>query len=86
MKHRILNQLVSFSSQDLNNDPPEMLLQIATELDLTPEEIQIRSRKILKHLLHHYASFSVETIDRFNHRLIRTFARDLKLAQFRSEP
>src|SRR5690606_26509479 len=31
-------------------------------------------------LLHNYAAFNVETIDRFNHRLIRTFARDLKLA------
>src|SRR5690606_4242750 len=43
-------------------------------------EIQAQSKKILKNLLHNYAAFSVETIDRFNHRLIRTFARDLKLA------
>ena len=35
---------------------------------------------MLKHLLNHYALFHVETIDRFNHRLLRTFARDLKLS------
>src|SRR5690606_35866976 len=29
---------------------------------------------------HNYSYFDVETIDRFNHRLIRTFARDLKLS------
>src|SRR5690606_30789496 len=53
---------------------------ISEENEMTLEEIQNRSRKILKNLLHNYAAFSVETIDRFNHRLIRTFARDLKLA------
>lgn len=80
MKDRILDSLVSFSQPEAVNSPPEMLLQIAAELNLTSEEIQAKAKKILKHLLHHYASFSVETIDSFNHRLIRTFARDLKLA------
>ena len=42
--------------------------------------IQLKSKKILNHLLHNYSSFSLETIDSFNHRLIRTFARDLKLS------
>ncbi len=79
MKKRILENLVSFTSSEAANDPPEMLVQISKTLELSFEEIRLQSVKIVKHLLHHYASFSVETIDSFNHRLIRTFARDLRL-------
>ncbi|HET8736018.1 MAG TPA: 3'-5' exonuclease, partial [Pricia sp.] len=35
----------------------------------------------LKEILHNYAFFDISTIDRFTHRLIRTFAKDLKLPQ-----
>jgi ATP-dependent exoDNAse (exonuclease V) beta subunit len=79
MKKRILENLVSFTSPEVANNPPEMLVQIAETLELSFEEIRLQSIRIVKHLLHHYASFSVETIDSFNHRLIRTFARDLRL-------
>ena len=57
------------------------MLKISEESGLSIEEIHLRSKNILQHLLHNYAAFSVETIDKFNHRLIRTFARDLKLVQ-----
>lgn len=80
MKQRIISNLVSFSRKDSLENPPQMAVLIAAETDLTLSEIQIQSKKIVKHLLHHYSQFSVETIDHFNHRLIRTFARDLKLS------
>tara|TARA_R110002124_G_scaffold17532_3_gene73281 strand:+ start:144665 stop:147814 length:3150 start_codon:yes stop_codon:yes gene_type:complete len=79
MKERIIKNLVEFSSKNAIDNPSEMLLQLSAELGLSVSEINRQSQKILKHLLHHYASFSVETIDRFNHQLIRTFARDLKI-------
>jgi ATP-dependent exoDNAse (exonuclease V) beta subunit len=81
MKKRILENLVSFTSTEVTRNPPEMLVQIAETIELSFEEIRLQSVKIVKHLLHHYASFSVETIDSFNHRLIRTFARDLRLTE-----
>jgi len=80
MKSRILESLVSFTNKKVIEVPSDMLLQLAEETQITPTEIHLRSKKIVKHLLHHYAGFSVETIDRFNHTLIRTFARDLALA------
>lgn len=80
MKHRILENLILFSKEEAITNPPPMLLDLSEELNLSVLEIQQHSKKIVKHLLHHYASFSVETIDSFNHRLIRTFARDLKLS------
>ena len=80
MKQRIVEMLIKFSEANSAAEPETMMLKIAEENKMALEEIQSRSRKILKSLLHNYAAFSVETIDSFNHRLIRTFARDLKLA------
>ncbi|WP_432412378.1 UvrD-helicase domain-containing protein [Rasiella sp. SM2506] len=79
MKERIIETLVQFSNTATTNEPPVMLSQIAEETHMDIAVLQQKSKKILSHLLHHYSQFSVETIDHFNHRLIRTFARDLKL-------
>jgi len=80
MKQRIISNLTSFSQTNSVNNPSDMALQIVEETGLSKAEIQAKSKKILKHILHHYSSFSVETIDSFNHRIIRTFARDLHLS------
>ena len=81
MKERLIATLVSFSNEDSVANPPIMMVYISEEIGLNFQVIQKRSQRILQHLLHNYAAFSVETIDKFNHRLIRTFAHDLKLAQ-----
>ncbi len=80
MKQRIIETLEDFSNDSSHQQPSAMMLFLASETQKSIEEIQVQSKGILKHLLHNYAAFSVETIDGFNHRLIRTFARDLKLA------
>lgn len=81
MKQRIVETLINFTEDNSTSSPSPIMLQISDETGLSLEVIQIHSRKILRNLLHNYGAFSVETIDRFNHRLIRTFARDLKLGQ-----
>ena len=81
MKQRIIKSLFLFSKAEVISNPPEMMLLLADETNLSVEEIHSRASKILKHLLHHYAGFTIETIDRFNHQLLRTFAKDLKLPQ-----
>ncbi len=80
MKQRIIQNLMAFSEDDFSKNPSDMAKIISEEMDLSLEEIQKKSKRIIHHLLHNYSSFSVETIDSFNHRLIRTFARDLKLS------
>ncbi len=80
MKQRIVETLVNFSNDKSVVEPLPMMIAIAEETTKSLADIQLQSRKILKNLLHNYAAFSVETIDSFNHRLIRTFARDLKLS------
>ncbi|MDA9276777.1 UvrD-helicase domain-containing protein [Flavobacteriaceae bacterium] len=79
MKDRIIENLLAFSEKSSVANPPPMMQDLAGELSLGLPKIQARAKAILTHLLHNYAAFSVETIDKFNHRLIRTFAKDLSL-------
>lgn len=52
---------------------------ISDETGLKPEVIQVKAKKLLSGILHHYEDFHVMTIDKFNLRLIRSFSRDLDL-------
>ncbi|HLS12606.1 MAG TPA: UvrD-helicase domain-containing protein [Flavobacteriaceae bacterium] len=79
MKKRIVEQLVAFADEKSIEAPGDMQKLLAEEVKLSHSVIQERSKQILRHLLHDYSGFSVETIDKFNHRIIRSFAKDLKL-------
>lgn len=81
MKHRILNSLYEFSVVDLSEKPSALFEELRIELKLTPESLKKISGLRLKEILHNYAFFDISTIDKFTHRLIRTFARDLKIPQ-----
>ena len=81
MKHRILDNLHKFSLKSNTEETSSMFDQLAKELQITPLELQQKAKTALKEILHNYAFFDVSTIDKFTHRLIRTFAKDLKLPQ-----
>ncbi|MEE9362371.1 MAG: UvrD-helicase domain-containing protein [Cellulophaga sp.] len=81
MKQRILGSLFEFGKTETIENASPMFLSIAEELDLSQETLQKRAKKTLKEILHNYAFFDISTIDKFTHRLIRTFAKDLKLPQ-----
>ena len=76
MKHRIVSTLAQ-----LAKTPGQcpMAPQLQKQLELSQENLQLRAEQTLKHLLQEYGAFDVITIDRFNHRIIRTFAFDLQL-------
>ena len=46
---------------------------------LTPLQVQKRAEVVLKNILHNYSFFSVNTIDSFFQRLIKTFAAELNI-------
>ena len=48
-------------------------------MKITPEALREKSNEILLDIIHNYAAFDISTIDKFNQKLIRTFAYDLKL-------
>ncbi|GGD51127.1 UvrD-helicase domain-containing protein [Muriicola marianensis] len=81
MKQRILKSLALFASDPEEAGKDDLFLQIAKELNLSKDRLRARSGEVLKEILHNYAFFDISTIDKFNHRIIKTFARDLKIPQ-----
>ncbi len=81
MKNRILESLFLFSKVDSIHNAPDLFLDLMKEMDLSLESLQKTSKVRLKEILHNYAFFDISTIDKFTHRLIRTFANDLKIPQ-----
>ncbi len=81
MKKRILDSLFNFSKTTSLDDASPLFRDIMMDLGLTQESLMEKSKSSLKELLHNYAFFDISTIDKFTHRLIRTFAKDLKIPQ-----
>lgn len=73
MKNRILEKLI-----DLSNGSDKILIQ-ALENEIKGIDIRSQAAKVLENVLHKYSYFSVFTIDSFFYRIIRSFARELKL-------
>ena len=82
MKDRVVSNLIVLADEKKDPDSPVvkfMLPQLAEQLKLPPELIRTRAAQVLQLIMHHYSEFSVSTIDSFTHRVIRTFAHDLKI-------
>ena len=75
MKFRIIENLSDF----MNKDDCEMRNKVSQEVNLDQKEIRAKSERILKNILFNYAGFDVLTLDSFTHRIIRSFALELKL-------
>lgn len=79
MKSRIVESLTDFCSDEPSPKTLDLIDKISEEIGLSADAIKKKSRSIIKHLIHNYAAFDISTIDKFTHRVIRTFARDLDL-------
>ena len=79
MKVRIIESLKSFSSKENLEKPIDMFIDISKELQINPPVLREKSKRLLNTILHNYAAFDISTIDGFTHKLIRTFAYDLRL-------
>ena len=79
MKARIVTSLYEFSSDTTSEKAMELLKEIAVETKLSPAKIKEKAKAIIKNIIHNYASFAISTIDKFTHKVIRTFAQDLQL-------
>lgn len=84
MKTRIISALDLLSNPNRSSGAETQkamryVTDVAKELNCSPEDLQMRARLALKQILHQYEDFHVMTIDKFNLRLIRSFARDLDL-------
>jgi ATP-dependent exoDNAse (exonuclease V) beta subunit len=79
MKSRIVGSLSEFAKDNPSGKAQGLMQHIAGETDLSLQDIQRKSKKIIRHIIHNYAAFDISTIDKFTHRVIRTFAHDLNL-------
>lgn len=73
MKSRIISSLVKLSRGE-----DEALKKVLVS-EGVKGNIETAAEVILKNILHKYSYFSVSTIDSFFHKVIRSFARELKL-------
>jgi ATP-dependent exoDNAse (exonuclease V) beta subunit len=79
MKTRILEALIDLSVpySQKNEKQLDLLNNTVKKTHKTVQQIEMLAPKILNKILHNYSSFSIMTIDKFTHKIIRTFARDL---------
>lgn len=81
MKGRIITNLRGFSGGEGHPDFDKNMAGILERaLCIDPATLRERASRTLHHVLHNYSDLNVSTIDRFVHRLIRSFSRDLKLS------
>jgi ATP-dependent exoDNAse (exonuclease V) beta subunit len=82
MKSRVLLYLKTLSHFPVPIQKPlikDVLDDISDKTGLSELQISANAGLVLKLILHNYSNFAVSTIDSFVHRLVRSFARDLRL-------
>jgi len=79
MKERVISTLQSFIDESKEIDKKHQVLLISLNNDIL--KLRERSSILLNLILHNYDEFAVSTIDSFIHRIIRTFATDVRLPQ-----
>ena len=79
MKSRIVESLSEFAKDVPSPKAQDLIKHLSQETELTANQIKVKSKEIIKHIIHNYAAFDISTIDKFTHKIIRTFANDLNL-------
>jgi ATP-dependent exoDNAse (exonuclease V) beta subunit len=76
MKSRVIDALAQISKPEKETIIGGLLCK---ELNLDIKELRKRANFVLGQILHHYSDLSIGTIDSFTHKIVKTFAHDLKL-------
>ncbi|MFV0590747.1 MAG: UvrD-helicase domain-containing protein [Draconibacterium sp.] len=76
MKSRILEQLHKLA----DNQPSDYIAPLQKEGDYSEQYIRQRARQVLKNILHDYNRFSINTIDSFTQKVIKSFNRELGIS------
>ncbi|BCY27683.1 UvrD-helicase domain-containing protein [Flavobacterium okayamense] len=79
MKNRVVNSLFEFSKDNTSEKSMSLLKDLSIETGFSINTIKEKSKKIIKDIIHNYSAFGISTIDKFTHKIIRTFAQDLEL-------
>jgi ATP-dependent exoDNAse (exonuclease V) beta subunit len=81
MKERVITMLHEMASPNgsTSNAGKIMSTLLMDELKLDPVMLRNKASRLLSTILHQYNDFSIGTIDSFMHRVVRTFAQDLRM-------
>ena len=79
MKYRILKSLYLLAYKIDLEEISGYRSSLLVDLGIDKTAIEEKASIVLKKILHEYAAFEVITIDSFTQKLIRTFAKDLKI-------
>lgn len=80
MKERLIHELHTMSQLDVNYSGDNFMVnELLKETSTTIEKLSQRAAAMFKVVLHDFNDLSIGTIDQFNHRLIRSFSRELHL-------
>ncbi|BAO54608.1 UvrD-helicase domain-containing protein [Nonlabens marinus] len=79
MKQRILENLHHLTQETIPDPLLAIKEHIQLETGLDDEQLRKKAINIEQKLLHDYAAFDIVTIDSFNHRILRTFAKEVEL-------
>lgn len=80
MKERLIFELNKISTISDDYQGGDFVIDgLLKDLNIDLETLSQRALSSFKILLHDYNDLSIGTIDQFNHRLIRSFSRDLRL-------
>jgi len=79
MKSRVVESLTEFARENPSGKSLQLMQKISSETGLSLNAINEKAKGIIKNLIHNYAAFDISTIDKFTHKVIRSFAHDLNL-------
>lgn len=75
IKIKILNHLISFSK----GEKTKMFFTIKFCLKISSEELQYKSKNILKKIFYNYEKFNIITIDKFIHKIFKNSTKFLEI-------
>lgn len=80
MKERVAGYLEQLARNDLANASVRDVMQHLVEMTGSDEPvIAARAKEVLDHMLNHWSDVAISTIDAFTRKVVRPFARDLRL-------
>ena len=79
MKSRVVETLSEFAADEPKAKAMVVMNAIENETGLSTQVIKQKAKAIIRNIIHNYAAFDISTIDKFTHKVIRTFAHDLNL-------